>query len=201
MAFSLPSSRFQRLVPLRSVHGTGKSCLLAPWALAGSKSSFWQSAWLRHSSCSSLESLVSSSRLCERPAAWVKLKRARRRIYEGRECSPKHCQRSRLATLIPCRSASDGIVGVTSTAATPSWMMPILSAARRDRSRPRPVTNGPRSLTFTFTDLPFRGFVTLITEPIGNVLEAAVSARGLNVSPVKVLRPTKPGPYQEAFRT
>jgi hypothetical protein len=55
-------------------------------------------------------------------------------------------------------------------------------------------------LTFTFTDFPFRGFVTLTTEPIGNVLEAAVNMLGLNVSPLEVLRPANPGPYQDAFR-
>jgi hypothetical protein len=125
---------------------------------------------------------------------------ARGRPEKARRCAPEHCQRPRLASLIPCRSASDGTVDVTSTGATPSSMMPIFSAARRDRSRPRPATNGPRSLTFTFTDFPFRGFVTLTTEPIGNVVEAAVSALGLNVSPLEVLRPAKPGPYHEAFR-
>ena len=49
------------------------------------------------------------------------------------------------------------------------------------------------------TDFPFCGFVTLTTEPIGNALDAAVRALGLNISPLVVLRPAKPGPYHEAF--
>ena len=77
--------------------------------------------------------------------------------------------------------------------------MPIRSAARRERSRLRPATNGRRSLTLTFTDFPFRGLVTLTTEPSGNVREAAVSSLGLNLSPLVVLRPAKPFPYHEAF--
>jgi len=60
-------------------------------------------------------------------------------------------------------------------------------------------TKGPRSLIRTFTDLPFSGFVTLTTEPIGSVLEAAVSALGLYTSPLVVFCPVRPGPYHEAF--
>ena len=74
------------------------------------------------------------------------------------------------------------------------WMIPSFSAARRDRSRLRPGTKGPRSLIRTLTDFPFCGFVTLTTEPIGNALDAAVRALGLNISPLVVLRPAKPDP-------
>src|SRR6185437_10469135 len=62
-------------------------------------------------------------------------------------------------------------------------------------------TKGPRSLMRTFTDLPFSGFVTLTTEPIGRFLEAAVKALGLKGSPLVVFWPASPGPYQEAFTT
>lgn len=100
------------------------------------------------------------------------------------------------AYLFETPPAIDKVVSLTG--ATPSRTMPILSAARRDRSRLRPTTNGPRSLIFTFTDFPFCGFVTLTTDPIGNVFEAPVSAFGSKMSPLVVLWPTNPGPYQEA---
>jgi len=51
----------------------------------------------------------------------------------------------------------------------------------------------------TLTDFPFSGFVTFTTEPIGIVFEAAVSAFGLNTSPLVVLIPFRPGPYHEAL--
>ncbi len=51
----------------------------------------------------------------------------------------------------------------------------------------------------TFTDLPFCGFVTLTTAPIGKVFDAAVSAPGLKTSPLVVLCPARPGPYHDAL--
>jgi hypothetical protein len=43
--------------------------------------------------------------------------------------------------------------------------------------------------------------VTLTTEPIGKVLDAAVRAFGLYTSPLVVFFPARPGPYHEALTT
>jgi hypothetical protein len=65
----------------------------------------------------------------------------------------------------------------------------------------RPWTYGPQSLIRTLTDRPFSGLVTFTTEPRGRFVDAAVSLFSLNLSPVAVTWPLKPGPYQEAFTT
>ena len=87
---------------------------------------------------------------------------------------------------------------LTRTRHTPSLVSPILSAAPRDRSRLRPLTYGPRSFIRTTTERPLPVFVTRTREPIGRVLDAAVSSLGLKVSPSLVRCPTNPGPYQDA---
>ena len=88
---------------------------------------------------------------------------------------------------------------VTFTRATPARAIPSRSAARWDRSRPRPRTNGPQSLIRTRTDRPLRGLVTRTTDPSGKLLDAAVIRFGLNRSPLVVRLPAKPGPYHDAF--
>src|SRR4051794_4323824 len=50
----------------------------------------------------------------------------------------------------------------------------------------------------TTTERPVRSFVTRSWVPNGRVLWAAVRAWVLNVSPLAVRLPWKPGPYQEA---
>ena len=50
----------------------------------------------------------------------------------------------------------------------------------------------------TTTDLPVFLFTTFTFVPKGRVLWAAVSSLVLQVSPLAVFRPWKPGPYQEA---
>ncbi|KAH9390754.1 hypothetical protein TYRP_006338 [Tyrophagus putrescentiae] len=60
----------------------------------------------------------------------------------------------------------------------------------------RPATKGPRSLMRTTTCFP--PTVTLTCVPKGSVLWAAVSWwSGSKRSPLAVLWPAKPGPYQE----
>jgi hypothetical protein len=88
---------------------------------------------------------------------------------------------------------------VTLTLATPSWATPIRLAAASDRSRLRPLTNGPRSLTLTTTELPVERLVTRIRDPRGKVLDAAVKLCSLKTSPLVVRRPLNPGPYHEAL--
>ena len=96
-------------------------------------------------------------------------------------------------------SARGGIlIRVTFRRATPSRVMPISLAARAERSRLLPPTNGPQSLMRTLTERPFFGFSTRTTEPSGTVTEAAVSRRGLKRSPLVVSRPANPAPYQDA---
>src|ERR1700747_3161727 len=87
---------------------------------------------------------------------------------------------------------------LTRTRHTPSFVSPILSGALRDRSRLRPLTYGPRSFIRTSTERPLPVFVTRTREPIGRVLDAAVSSWGLKASPSLVRWPTNPGPYQDA---
>lgn len=43
--------------------------------------------------------------------------------------------------------------------------------------------------------------MTLTTEPMGRVFDAAVRAFGLYTSPLVVFFPARPGPYHEAFTT
>jgi hypothetical protein len=62
----------------------------------------------------------------------------------------------------------------------------------------RPATNGPRSLIFTRTVLPFLSFVTSTTVPSGSVRCAAEIFSGRNVSPDAVGSPSNSLPYQEA---
>src|SRR3712207_508928 len=50
----------------------------------------------------------------------------------------------------------------------------------------------------TTTERPVRSFTTRTCVPNGRVRWAAVRALALKVSPLAVLRPWKPGPYQEA---
>jgi hypothetical protein len=90
---------------------------------------------------------------------------------------------------------------VTFTRPTPFAVRPIFCAARCERSRLRPRTNGPRSLMRTLTERPFETLVTCTTEPSGSVGEAAVSWLGSNRSPLDVRRPLNPGPYHEAVTT
>jgi hypothetical protein len=84
----------------------------------------------------------------------------------------------------------------TLTRATPFFVIPISSAARFERSRPRPRTPGPpRSLIRTFTERPVAGLVTITEEPIGKVREAAVKASGSYGSPLAVRRPAYAAPW------
>ena len=62
---------------------------------------------------------------------------------------------------------------------------PIFLAAALERSICLPLMNGPRSLILTTTDLPLYVIRTFV--PKGSVLCAAVSALGLNFSPLAVL--------------
>src|SRR5712692_6645665 len=84
------------------------------------------------------------------------------------------------------------------TVATPLRVILSSRAARCDKSRPRPGTNGPQSLIRTATVRPFSTFITRTIEPIGIVVEAAVSFSGLKRSPLLVRWPANPGPYHEA---
>ncbi len=59
-------------------------------------------------------------------------------------------------------------------------------------------TNGPRSLIFTITLLPFSRFVTSTQVGNGNVVCAAVIAFMSYCSPLEVARPWKSEPYHEA---
>jgi hypothetical protein len=54
------------------------------------------------------------------------------------------------------------------------FVIPIAQAAPTAKSRVTPRVNGPRSLIRTLTELPFSAFVTVTTEPKGNVRWAAV---------------------------
>jgi hypothetical protein len=77
--------------------------------------------------------------------------------------------------------------------------MPILRAAPRDRSSPRPRTKGPQSFIRTVTVRPFLGFSTLTIDPSGSVLDAAVIRLGSKRSPLVVGRPANSVPYHEAL--
>src|SRR3984893_10435628 len=90
---------------------------------------------------------------------------------------------------------------VTFTRPTPFAVRPIFCAARCERSRLRPRTNGPRSLMRTLTERPFETLVTRTTEPSGSVREAAVSRLGSNRSPLDVRCPLNASPYHEAVAT
>lgn len=61
--------------------------------------------------------------------------------------------------------------------------MPIWPAAAFDRSMIRPLTNGPRSLIRTTTDLPVRELVTFTLVPKGRLRCAAVIFAGFIISP------------------
>src|SRR5690554_4613249 len=75
-------------------------------------------------------------------------------------------------------------------------MKPSLCAAALDRSRTRPLANGPRSLMRTITLLPFFWLVTLTFVPKGSVRCAAVMAAGFMRSPDAVFEVRA---YQEAL--
>jgi len=64
--------------------------------------------------------------------------------------------------------------------------MPIASALAAERSIILSRAKGPRSLTFTVTDMSFSRFVTRTSEGIGSVLCAAVNLFLSNVSPLLV---------------
>src|SRR5215204_4572026 len=83
------------------------------------------------------------------------------------------------------------------TSAVP--LTPSARAALFDRSMTRPRTNGPRSLIRTTTDRPLCLLTTRTRVPNGRVRCAAVNALALNISPLAVRRPWKPGPYQDAI--
>src|SRR5690606_5126899 len=93
------------------------------------------------------------------------------------------------------RTVSDGADGQprdrTSyrTGITPEPVPPTFCMAALDRSRQRPLTNGPRSLMRTVTERPVFVLVTWTLEPIGSVLCAAVRASGLKGSPLAVICP------------
>ena len=57
----------------------------------------------------------------------------------------------------------------TFTFITPRSTMPIVSAAKYDKSTDRPGIYGPRSLMRTVTDRPVSTFVTRRRVPNGNV--------------------------------
>lgn len=76
----------------------------------------------------------------------------------------------------------------------PNWLIAPL-----DRSIMRPPVYGPLSLILTTTERPLLWLVTRTLVPSGKVLDAAVMAYWLKVSPLAVLRPWNPGPYQEAL--
>ena len=82
----------------------------------------------------------------------------------------------------------------TPTRAIPFLVIPISSAARLDRSRPRPRSPG-RSLMRTFTERPVAGLVTITEEPIGKVRDAAVKAFGSYGSPLAVRCPAYSSPW------
>src|SRR5208337_5075768 len=84
------------------------------------------------------------------------------------------------------------------TGAVPGPTRSIFFAAAYERSRSRPATKGPRSLTTHSTSLLFLGLVTSNRVPKGYSLCAQVSAYMLNNSPDDVGLPLKSGPYQEA---
>ena len=65
----------------------------------------------------------------------------------------------------------------------------------------RPPAKGPRSLIVTTTLRPFLTWVTRTRVPKGRLRWAAVRAFMLKRAPLAVLRPWKPGPYQEATPT
>ena len=73
---------------------------------------------------------------------------------------------------------------------------PSFCAAPLERSIDLPLTYGPRSLILTVTEL--LPCVTNTIVPKASVLCAAVRAHWLNLSPLAVLCPLKPGPYHEA---
>lgn len=75
------------------------------------------------------------------------------------------------------------------TFAVPSREHSISRAALYDRSMMRPRVNGPRSLIFTTTDLPFSRFSTRTFVPNGHVRWAAVSSNMLYRSPLAVWFP------------
>lgn len=62
----------------------------------------------------------------------------------------------------------------------------------------RPGLNGPQSLILTLVVRPLAGLVTITRAPKGKFFAAAVSFREEKRSPVAVLCPSMPGPYQEA---
>jgi hypothetical protein len=85
---------------------------------------------------------------------------------------------------------------LTLTLATPFFVIPISSAARFDRSRPRPRTPGPpRSVDTHFHRRLVPRMVSLTEEPIGKVREAAVKASGSYGSPLAVRRPAYSFPW------
>lgn len=67
--------------------------------------------------------------------------------------------------------------------------MPSLAAAAGETSMIRCFTNGPRSVTVTFTDLPVFRLTTLAFVPSGSVGLAAVKACGRAGRPLAVVRP------------
>jgi len=83
----------------------------------------------------------------------------------------------------------------------PLSLAPSPLAAPSLKSRIRPLMYGPRSLTFNETCFPLEMSVTLIMDPNGSIRCAHVIARGFNGSPLAVIRPACPRPYQEAVPT
>jgi len=86
----------------------------------------------------------------------------------------------------------------TLTRVTPLPVIPIASAAARERSMILPSTKGPRSLTRTTTSRPLSRLRTRTRVPNASVLCAAVISRVSKISPLAVLRPWNFPAYQEA---
>jgi len=83
---------------------------------------------------------------------------------------------------------------LTVTGATPLVFIPSLRAAIGETSRIRFFAYGPRSVTVTWTDLPFLAFVTFAFVPRGSEGLAAVIRLGENLAPLAVLLPAASDP-------
>src|SRR5579863_10243890 len=84
------------------------------------------------------------------------------------------------------------------TGAVPMRYIPIAFADAIVRSRFLSGTNGPRSLIRIADDCRVVRFVTTISDPIGSVRCAAVSASSRNTCPFAALRPLYGAVYQVA---